>query len=71
MQLNLMQQAVQQALKQTGLPPSPPNQRAVWQSVRDNPVALVSYVNQRTGLTGDDLLRETTAYHDAMKARYK
>lgn len=70
MQLDMMQQAVQQALKQTGLPAQPISQQAIWQNVRDNPVRLLDYVQRRTGQTGDGLLKEVMAYQQAMKGRY-
>ena len=70
MQLNLMQQAVQQALKQTGLPQAPPQQQTIWQSVQNDPARLLDYVQRRTGQTGEGLQREAMAYYTAMKGRY-
>lgn len=47
-----------------------PSQAEVWASVRDDPNKLLGFVQARTGQSGDGLLREVTAYQQAMKERY-
>lgn len=70
MQLDVIQKAARDVLKQSSLPRPKPPQSAVWLSVRDNPDKLLGYVQQRTGLSGNDLLREVAAYTSTMKERY-
>ena len=69
MQLDIMQQAIGKAM--AGLPlKRPPDPSRVWLTVRDDPDKLLGYVAERTKLTGNELLKEVSAYSQAMRERY-
>ena len=70
MQLDLMQQAIGKAMAGLPLQRQAVDPAQVWANVRDDPDKLLGYVAARTQKTGNELLKEVSAYSQAMKARY-
>ena len=69
--LSGLQQGIAGALRQLpSIEPAAALPNEVWASIRSNSDLVLGYVKERTGKSGDELLREVDAYTQAMKARY-
>ena len=66
-----VQDGIFQAIKEMpGLQRQRPSQQQVWLGVRQDPQKLMAYVKERTGASGDELLRQMDAYSQEMTRRY-
>lgn len=70
MQLDLMQQAIGKAMAGLSLQRKSVDPGQVWANVRSDPDKLLGYVAARTQKTGAELLKEVSAYSQAMRQRY-
>ena len=68
--LEQVRQSVRDAMKAMPIQPQAIGQDVVRKQIKHDPDKVLGYVSMVTGKSGDDLLREVTAYQQAMKARF-